>query len=103
MDLLDQLADRLSELDVPPVPRQFQEGVRRKLHPRLLVSHVVEFAFAAMATGLWHLAVALVAALHYTLAGSWPAAKGWMAGQPSIPADDEDRGAASGGPDGRQE
>ena len=103
MDLLEQIADRLVDTDVPPVPERFEAGVRRKLHPRLLASHVVEFAVFAMAAGLWHMATALVAAMHYTLVGSWPAANGWMAGQPSIPADGDDRGAATGGPDGRQE
>jgi hypothetical protein len=103
MDLLDELAGRLSQEDVPPVPERFDAGVRRKLHPRLLAAHVVEFAFGAMATALWHMTVALVAAMRYTLVGSWPATNGWVAGQPSIPADGDDRGAAAGEPDGRQE
>jgi len=94
MDLLEQIGDRL--VDVPPVPERFEVGVRRKLHPRLLASHVVEFAVFAMATGLWHMAMAVVAAVRYTLAGSWPAANGWKAGQPSIPADGDDGGAAPG-------
>ena len=49
MDLLEQLAD----VSVPPVPTapDFNAGVRRKLHPRLLVVHVAEFACGAMACG----------------------------------------------------
>lgn len=70
MDVLDRLAD----VAVPPVPapRAFTAGVRRKLNPRLLALHVVEFAFGATAWGVVHLAAALLAAMHYTMTGSWP-------------------------------
>jgi hypothetical protein len=45
MDPFEQLA----EIEVPPVPaaRTFTAGVRRKLHPRLLALHLIEFAFGA--------------------------------------------------------
>lgn len=70
MDLLDQLAD----VAVPPVPAQrtFAAGVRRKLNPRLLVVHVIEFALGATGWAVVHMATALLAALHYTVTGSWP-------------------------------
>ena len=70
MDLLEHLAD----VAVPPVPqpRAFAEGVRRKLHPRLLALHVVEFAFGAMGWAMLHLFAALVAAARYTVMGTWP-------------------------------
>jgi hypothetical protein len=70
MDLLEHLAD----VAVPPVPqpRAFAEGVRRKLHPRLLALHVVEFACGAMGWALLHFFAALVAAAQYTVTGAWP-------------------------------
>jgi len=70
MDMLEQLA----AAPVPPVPAapHFTAGVRRKLHPRLLAVHVLEFAVGAMAWSLLHLFTALAAAAHYTLTGSWP-------------------------------
>jgi len=57
MDLLEKLAD----VSVPPVPaaKTFIAGVRRKLHPRLLAVHIVEFAFGAMSCAVLHLFAAL--------------------------------------------
>ena len=73
LDSLDPL-ERLAALDVPPVPPAptFTAGVRRKLHPRLLALHILEFAFGATAWALVHMAAALGAALRYTLTGTWP-------------------------------
>jgi hypothetical protein len=70
MDVLDRLAD----VAVPPVParRSFTVGVRRKLNPRLLALHVVEFALGATAWAVVHMAAALLAAVQYTVTGSWP-------------------------------
>ena len=70
MDPFEQLAGE----KVPPVPaaRTFTDGVRRKLHPRLLVLHVIEFAFGATCWAVLHMAAALAAAARYTLTGSWP-------------------------------
>ncbi|MFM8379899.1 MAG: hypothetical protein ACKOB1_11315 [Planctomycetia bacterium] len=70
IDPLEQLA----ELEVPPVPaaRTFTDGVRRKLHPRLLALHILQFAFGATAWALVHMAAALSAAFRYTLTGTWP-------------------------------
>jgi len=70
MDPFEQLAGE----KVPPVPtaRTFTDGVRRKLHPRLLLSHLLEFAFGATVWALFHMATAAGAALRYTLTGRWP-------------------------------
>jgi len=70
MDVLDRLAD----VAVPPAPAQrvFTAGVRRKLNPRLLVVHVVEFAIGATGWAAIHMAAALLAALQFTATGSWP-------------------------------
>ncbi len=70
MDPLEQLA----EWGVPPVPaaKTFTAGVRRKLHPRLLALHVLEFAFGATTWALMHMAAALSAAVRYTITGRWP-------------------------------
>jgi hypothetical protein len=70
MDVLDRLAD----VAVPPVPAQrvFTAGVRRKLNPRLLVVHVVEFAIGATGWAAIHMAAALLAAMQFTATGSWP-------------------------------
>jgi hypothetical protein len=70
MDPFEQLAGE----KVPPVPaaRTFTDGVRRKLHPRLLVLHVIEFAFGATWWAVMHMAAALAAAVRYTLTGTWP-------------------------------
>jgi len=70
MDLLERLVD----VEVPPVPAagDFSAGVRRKLHPRLLALHVVEFAVGATAWAVRHMLVALFAAMVYTMAGRWP-------------------------------
>ena len=72
MDLLEKLAD----VSVTPVPaaKTFIAGVRRKLHPRLLAVHIVEFAFGAMSCAVLHLFAALFGAMEYTLRGSWPEA-----------------------------
>ena len=66
--------EKLAEIDVPPVPaaRTFAAGVRRKLHPRLLALHVLEFAFGATAWALVHMTAALAAAVRFTLTGTWP-------------------------------
>ena len=70
MDPFEQLAAE----QVPPVPaaRTFTAGVRRKLHPRLLALHVIEFAFGATSWAVLHMAAALAAAARYTLTGTWP-------------------------------
>jgi len=70
MDPFEQLA----EIKVPPVPaaRTFTAGVRRKLHPRLLALHVLEFAFGATGWALVHMAAALAAAVQFTVTGTWP-------------------------------
>jgi hypothetical protein len=70
MDVLDQLAN----VAVPPVPaqRSFAAGVRRKLNPRLLALHVVEFALGATSWAVVHMAAALLAAVQYTVTGGWP-------------------------------
>ena len=70
MDPFEQLASE----KVPPVPaaRTFTDGVRRKLHPRLLALHVIEFAFGATCWAVMHMAAALAAAVRYTLTGTWP-------------------------------
>ncbi|MBU6308985.1 MAG: hypothetical protein KJS77_04505 [Planctomycetes bacterium] len=74
MDVLDQLAD----VAVPPVPaqRSFTAGVRRKLNPRLLAVHVIEFALGATAWAVIHMTAALVAAVQYTVTGTWPRGQG---------------------------
>lgn len=73
MNPLDQL-ENLAKVEVPPVPAAptFTAGVRRKLHPRLLALHILQFAFGATAWALFHMAAALGAAFRYTLTGSWP-------------------------------
>lgn len=70
MDPFEQLAGE----KVPPVPAAptFTAGVRRKLHPRLLALHVIEFAFGATSWAVMHMAAALAAAARYTLTGTWP-------------------------------
>ena len=70
---MDPFAQLASER-VPPVPaaRTFTDGVRRKLHPRLLVLHVIEFAFGATWWAVVHMTAALAAAARYTLTGTWP-------------------------------
>lgn len=72
MDALERLAD----VSVPPVPAApvFAAGVRRKLHPRLLALHLVEFAIGATAWAVVHMAAALLAAGCYTITGRWPRA-----------------------------
>jgi len=70
MDALEHLAS----VAVPPVPAApvFAAGVRRKLHPRLLAFHLVEFAVGATLWAVVHMAGALIAAGCYTLTGRWP-------------------------------
>jgi len=70
MDVLD----RLAEVAVPPVPtqRSLTAGVRRKLNPRLLAVHVVEFALGATGWAVLHMTAALLAAMQYTVTGAWP-------------------------------
>ena len=74
MDMLEQLAIA----PVPPMPTapSFTAGVRRKLHPRLLALHVLEFAVGGMLWSLTHMAAALTAAAVYTITGTWPASPG---------------------------
>ena len=69
-DPLEQLANAT----VPPVPdaATLRTGVRRRLNPRLLALHVVEFAIGATAWAVVHMAAALAAALRYTVTGRWP-------------------------------
>ena len=69
-DPLEQLAN----VTVPPVPDAgtLRIGVRRRLNPRLLALHVVEFAVGATAWAVVHMAAALAAALRYTVTGRWP-------------------------------
>ncbi|NBW87640.1 MAG: hypothetical protein EBR23_12675 [Planctomycetia bacterium] len=74
MDVFEQLAD----VTVPPVPAPptFTAGVRRKLYPRLLALHVVEFALGATVWAAGWFCLALFAALRYTVTGSWPRSRG---------------------------
>ena len=71
-DPLEQL-EQLADVEVPPVPAAptFTAGVRRKLHPRLLVLHVLQFAFGATAWAVVHMTAALAATIRYTLTGTW--------------------------------
>ncbi|MFM7034163.1 MAG: hypothetical protein ACKOYJ_03065 [Planctomycetia bacterium] len=73
MDPLDPL-EQLARIEVPPVPegRTLRAAVHRRLNPRLLAMHVVEFAVGAMIWALVHMTAALAAALRYTLTGRWP-------------------------------
>lgn len=66
--------ERLSQIEVPPVPavQVVRAGVRRKLNPRLLALHVVEFAFGATSWALFHMASALAATVRFTITGRWP-------------------------------
>jgi len=66
--------EKLAEIEVPPVPaaKTFTAGVRRKLHPRLLAAHILEFAFGATIWAVVHMAAALSAAARLTLTGRWP-------------------------------
>lgn len=68
--------EQLSQVRVPPMPaaQTLRAGVRRKLNPRLLTLHVVEFAFGATSWALLHMAAALAAAIRYTVTGRWPPA-----------------------------
>lgn len=70
MDLLERLGD--AEVPEVPAAREFTAGVRRKLHPRLLALHVVEFACGATAWGVRHMLVALFAAVIFSATGAWP-------------------------------
>jgi len=53
--------ERLAHLDVPPVPEaaSLRAGVRRKLNPRLLALHVVEFAVGATVWTIIQMSAAL--------------------------------------------
>jgi hypothetical protein len=66
--------EQLSQLEVPPVPaaQTLRAGVHRKLNPRLLAVHVIEFAFGATWWSIAHMAAALAAAIRYTVTGRWP-------------------------------
>jgi hypothetical protein len=66
--------ERLAHLDVPPVPEaaSLRAGVRRKLNPRLLALHILEFAVGATVWTIIRMSAALAAAFHYTLTGRWP-------------------------------
>jgi len=46
--------------------------MRRKLHPRLLAAHIVEFAFEAMPMALLCMIESMCAAIQFTITGSWP-------------------------------
>jgi hypothetical protein len=50
--------------------------VRRKLNPRLLAVHVIEFALGATGWAVVHMVAALLGALHYTVTGTWPRGRG---------------------------
>ena len=69
MDMLEKLAN----VPVPPVPeaKPFDAGMRRKLHPRLLAAHIVEFAFEAMPMALLCMIESMCAAIQFTITGSW--------------------------------
>ena len=66
--------EQLSQLEVQPMPaaQTLRAGVRRKLNPRLLALHVIEFALGATSWALVHMAAALAAAIRYTVTGRWP-------------------------------
>ena len=66
--------EQLFRAEVPPTPPAdtLRAGVHRRLNPRLLAVHVVEFAVGATAWALLHMAAALGAALRYTVTGRWP-------------------------------
>jgi hypothetical protein len=70
MDLLETLA----AVEVPPVPAapEFTAGVRRKLHPRLLATHVATFALLAMPWAAMQFIVVVFAVVRFSVTGSWP-------------------------------
>jgi len=91
--------ERLSAETVPPVPdaATLRAGVRRKLHPRLLVQQLLEFALGATLWGGMHLAGALLAAVRYTVTGTWPARPAEPADPPLRPRPPHDPTADAGG------
>lgn len=66
--------ERLAEVKVPPVPDAgtLRDGVRRRLNPRLLALHIIEFAVGATAWAVVHMAAALASAIRFTVTGRWP-------------------------------
>lgn len=66
--------EQLAKVTVPPVPdaSTLRAGVHRRLNPRLLALHVMEFAIGATTWAVVHMAAALAAALRYTVTGRWP-------------------------------
>jgi hypothetical protein len=70
MDLLEHLAEVVGP--PPPAARVMTDGVRRKLHPRLLALHVAEFAIGATVWAARHMLVALFAAMVFSMTGAWP-------------------------------
>jgi len=80
MDLLESLA----EVDVPPVPTapEFSAGVRRKLHPRLLAAHVAGFALLALPWAAVQFVTVVLAAVRYSVTGTWPSRRGSAARGP---------------------
>jgi hypothetical protein len=64
-DLFEQLAD----VEVPPLPENFEHGLHDRVNNILLLSHVVEFACKACGYACGHFAAALWELMIFTLSG----------------------------------
>ena len=75
-DLFEQLAD----IEVPPLPENFDHGVHQRVNRILLAAHLVELAVKACTWTCVHFAVALGELVIFTLSGRFrtvrPASEG---------------------------
>jgi len=66
------LLEQLGDAEIPPLPKDFDHQVHRRLNDRLLVVHLVELLISAFPMALAHFSCAVSALLRYSLSGNFP-------------------------------
>ncbi|MBX3414065.1 MAG: hypothetical protein KF708_15365 [Pirellulales bacterium] len=67
--MTNDMFERLADVEVPPLPEQFDEEVHTRVNRVLLVTHVAEFFLAGAPFALARFARALVGLIVFTVTG----------------------------------
>ena len=68
--MASDIFDELAETKVPPTPVDtLEQGFNDRLNNRLVIQHIVDFAFRCLPYTAWHMGRGMLATVFYTIAG----------------------------------
>ena len=71
----NHLLEQLGEVEVPPLPKDFDRQVHSRLNSRLLVAHLADLALRGLPTAVMHFAWAWVGLVRFSLTGRFETAR----------------------------